>query len=137
MLHLTRVSEALEKMLGLSLFKSNHSPRMVGLICLNEMLTIGFKPFLKKHPKVCVWQVLNKFHFFSSSVETQNKERKPSVKGENRCFIKSFPFYLTVNEVYEFIDAIPKQQKSICWAPVVLCQVIVSLIFSTAHPIKV
>ena len=32
-------------MLELSLFKSEHSPRRVGLICLNEMLTVGFRPF--------------------------------------------------------------------------------------------
>lgn len=42
------VREALEKMLGLFLSKSNHSPpSRVGLICFNEMLTVDFKPFLK------------------------------------------------------------------------------------------
>jgi len=34
-------------MLERSLFKSEHSPRRVGLICLNEMLTVVSDPFKK------------------------------------------------------------------------------------------
>lgn len=82
-------------MLGLIPFKSNHSLRM-GLILLKWNADSRFQAPSKRHAEVCVWHVLNKFHFLFIDLNIlcmwKEQREKAFVMGRMDILLSPFHF---------------------------------------------